>query len=112
MDSALPLLWFLPEVEASGIIALAALNESFWAWLERVYHRHVHSETGQTPPACFAAGPDKVRTVGPETLRRAFLWRERRTVRKDATLSFQGNRYQIPSHLAVRPRTPGRARRQ
>ena len=93
---------FLPEVEASGITTLDALNESFWAWLERVYHRHLHSETGETPLARFVAGIDRVRTVDPETLRRAFLWREKRTVRKDGTISLQGNRYQVPSHLAGR----------
>lgn len=95
-------LQFLPEVEASGVTTLAQLNESFWAWLERIYHQHVHGETGQTPLARFAAGLDHVRTVDPETLRRAFLWREKRTVRKDGTISLQGNRYQVDSHLVGR----------
>jgi len=40
--------------------------------------------------------------MDPETLRRAFLWREKRTVRKDGTISLQGNRYQVPSHLVGR----------
>lgn len=93
---------FLPEVGASGITTLAQLNESFWAWLERVYHQHLHSETHQTPLARFAAGLDQVRPVDPETLRRAFLWREKRAVRKDGTISLQGNRYQVPSHLVGR----------
>jgi putative transposase len=35
-------------------------------------------------------------------VRRAFLWREKRKVRKDATLSLQGNRYQVEPHLAGR----------
>jgi len=95
-------LQFLPEVEASGITTLSQLNESLWAWLERVYHQHTHSETGQTPLARFAAGLDRVKPVDPETLRRAFLWREKRTVRKDGTISLQGNRYQVPSHLVGR----------
>lgn len=95
-------LQFLPEVEASGITTLTQLNESFWAWTERVYHQHLHSETGQTPLARFAAGLDQVKPVDPETLRRAFLWREKRTVRKDGTISLQGNRYQVDSHLVGR----------
>jgi putative transposase len=33
-------------------------------------------------------------------VRRAFLWREKRKVRRDATLSLQGNRYQVEPHLA------------
>lgn len=40
--------------------------------------------------------------MDPETLRRAFLWREKRLVRKDATISLQGNRYQVPAHLVGR----------
>jgi putative transposase len=95
-------LQFLPEVEASGITTLTALNESLWAWLERIYHQHTHSETHQSPLARFAAGLDRVRPVDPETLRRAFLWREKRTVRKDATISLQGNRYQVDTHLVGR----------
>ena len=37
---------------------LAELNRLFAAWVETVYHRAVHSETGQTPLARWsAAGP-------------------------------------------------------
>jgi putative transposase len=93
-------LQFLPEVEASQLTTLAELNESLWAWLECVYHVRVHSETQQTPLARFAAGLADVRVVEPETLRRAFLWREKRKVTKTATLSLQGNRYQVDPALA------------
>jgi deoxyxylulose-5-phosphate synthase len=31
----------------------------------------------------------------PELLRRAFLWREKRKVQRDATIALQGNRYQV-----------------
>jgi len=93
---------FLPEVEVSGITTLTDLNESLWAWVECVYHQHVHSETGQTPLARYSAGLDQVKTVDPEILRRAFLWREQRKVRRDATLSLQGNLYQVDPHLAGR----------
>jgi transposase InsO family protein len=95
-------LQFLPEVEASNITTLTDLNESLWAWLECVYHQHEHSETKQTPWARYTAGLDQVRHADPETVRRAFLWREKRKVRKDATLSLQGNRYQVEPHLAGR----------
>jgi len=95
-------LQFLPEVEASNLTTLADLNESLWAWLECVYHQHEHSETQQTPLARYTAGLAQVRHADPETVRRAFLWREKRKVRKDATLSLQGNRYQVEPHLAGR----------
>ena len=93
---------FLPEVETSHITTLTELNESLWAWLERIYHQHEHAETGQTPLARYTAGLDQVRSADPETLRRAFLWREQRKVRRDATLALQGNRYQVDRHLAGR----------
>lgn len=93
---------FLPEVEVSQITTLTELNESLWAWLECVYHQHVHSETQQTPLARFTAGLAQVRTVDPEILRRAFLWREKRKVTKTATLSLQGNRYQVAPQFAGR----------
>lgn len=93
---------FLPEVETSDITTLADLNESLWAWLECVYHQRKHSETGQTPLARYTAGLDQVRSVDPETLRTAFLWREQRKVRRNATLALQGNTYQVDPHLAGR----------
>jgi len=93
---------FLPEVEASNLTTLTELNESLWAWLECVYHQHEHSETHQTPLARYTAGLEHVRHAEPETVRRAFLWREKRKVRKDATLSLQGNRYQVEPQWAGR----------
>jgi len=95
-------LQFLPEVEPSHITTLSELNVSLWAWLEMVYHRHEHSETHQTPWARYTAGLDQVRHADPETVRRAFLWREKRKVRRDATLSLQGNRYQVDTRYAGR----------
>jgi len=93
---------FLPEVEASNVTTLTELNASLWAWIERIYHLREHSETGQTPLARYTAGLDQVRSAEPETLRRAFLWREQRKVRRDATLALQDNLYQVDRHLAGR----------
>ena len=95
-------LQFLPEVEASNLTTLAELNNSLWAWLELIYHQHEHSETHQTPWVRYTAGLDQVRHADPETVRRAFLWREKRKVRRDATLSLQGNRYQVEPQWAGR----------
>lgn len=92
----------LPEVEVSGIATLEALNESLWAWLECIYHRTIHSETGQTPLDRYHAGLQSVRTADPEQLRRAFLWREKRKVRKDGTIELKGNTY--PTDSALRGR--------
>ena len=89
-------------METSEIASLSDLNESFWAWLELVYHCREHSETGQTPLERYQAGLQQVRTADPEILRKAFLWREFRQVRKNATLDLQGNTYQVDPSLSGR----------
>ncbi len=62
---------FLVEIDDG--VELTELNRLFSAWLEVVYHRRVHSETGQTPLARFdAAGVPALPT--PALLREAFLW--------------------------------------
>lgn len=86
---------FYPEVAASQLTDLALLNQSFWAWLERIYHARVHGEIGQTPVGRFLAGAEHLRSADPETLRLAFQWRTKRRVTRQATLSLQGNVYSV-----------------
>lgn len=95
---------FLSEVEAAKIATLEELNSSFQAWVEIVYHRWLHSETDQTPLERFqqSIATTPVRQADPVQLRQAFLWREKRKVTRRATLSLQGNRYGVDSHLAGR----------
>ncbi len=95
-------LQLLPEVENSAVGTLAELNESFWAWLELVYHRTVHSETGQSPLERYQAGIAGVRQADGETLRKAFLWREKRRVRKDGRVELQGNTYRVDPRFVGR----------
>ena len=95
-------LQFMPEVEVSEIATLAELNESLWAWLECVYHTAIHRETEQIPLERYQQGLQAVRTADPETLRKAFLWRETRKVRKDGCIELQGNRYEVDGHLVGR----------
>jgi putative transposase len=83
---------------------ISELNRLFTAWAETVYHARVHSETGQAPVQRWADGwagaaPPLPR---PAQLHEAFLWSERRTVRKTATVSLHGNTYQVDSSLAGR----------
>lgn len=95
-------LQFMPEVAVSNIATLVDLNESFWAWLECIYHQAIHSETKQTPLERFQQGLKAVRSADPAQLATAFLWRETRHVRKDNILELQGNRYQAPRQFAGR----------
>ncbi|MDO8674370.1 MAG: DDE-type integrase/transposase/recombinase [Dehalococcoidia bacterium] len=93
---------FLTEVEAAGIATLEDLNTSFQAWVEVIYHQTVHSETEQAPLLRFQASitQTEVKWADPIQLRQAFLWRERRSVTRTATISLQGNRYGVDPLLA------------
>ena len=90
---------FLVEIDDG--VELAELNRLFSAWLEVVYHRRVHSATGQTPIERFdAAGAPRLPT--PALLREAFLWSQERTVTKTATVSLHGNSYEVDAALVGR----------
>lgn len=80
---------------------LLELNRMFAAWVETDYHRAVHSETGQPPLARWQAG-GPFRLPAPAALTEAFLWEERRTVTKTATVSLHGNTYQVDPALVGR----------
>ena len=91
------------EVEAvlADIEHLAELNRLFAAWVEQVYHRRIHSETGQTPLERFeAAGPPVLPSL--VELHEAFLWSEHRSVTKTATVSLHGNLYEVDPALVGR----------
>jgi putative transposase len=90
---------FLVEIDDG--VELTELNRLFSAWLEVVYHRRVHSETGQTPLARFdTAGAPPLPT--PALLREAFLWSQERTVTKTAMVSLHGNQYEVDAVLVGR----------
>jgi putative transposase len=90
---------FLVEIDDGA--ELPELNRLFSAWLEVVYHRRVHSETGQPPLERFeAAGVPPLPTAA--LLREAFLWSQQRTVTKTATVSLHGNQYEVDPALAGR----------
>jgi len=91
---------FLPELPRSSVTTLPQLSESLLAWIEVVYHRKVHSETGQAPLERFRQDPaSATRPLDPEALRAAFLHRAQRKVTKTATFPFQRNRYAVPAYL-------------
>lgn len=93
---------FVVEVAHGGIDDVAGLNHAFGAWVETVYHRGVHSETGRSPLERFTAGAADVRHPSPEELHEAFLWSESRTVTKTATVSLHSNTYEVDAALVGR----------
>lgn len=99
---------FLVEVETgagtggTGVSSLAELNRLFHAWLHQSYHQRVHSETGQTPAGRYHHRAEDI-PPSPrpslEQLRRAFLWRQTRTVTSWRTVSLLGNHYEVDAAL-------------
>jgi putative transposase len=90
---------FLVEIDDG--VELTELNRLFSAWLEVVYHRRVHTETGMSPIERFdAAGAPQLPTAA--LLREAFLWSQERTVTKTATVSLHGNQYSVDAALVAR----------
>ena len=92
---------FLVEVDTEKVTDLAMLNRLFTAWVEQVYHRRVHSETGQQPLERWLAGAP-FPTPTPDALREAFRWSELRKVAKTATVSLQSNTYNVDASLVGR----------
>lgn len=90
----------LVELDAHPQLGLAELERVLQAWIERVYHRRVHSETKATPLERFAAFTPRYPTAA--ELREAFLWSEMRLVTKTATVSLLGNRYEVDQALRGR----------
>lgn len=85
----------------TAVTDLAELNRLFTAWTETVYHCRPHSETGQAPLTRWLnALPSPLPLPTPSQLREAFLWSERRTVTKTATVSLHGNTYEVDPILA------------
>ena len=96
---------FVVELAGAGadgpgrpIADLGELNRLFTAWVEQVYHHRIHSETGAAPLARWMTGAPFA-LPEPDALAEAFRWSEYRKVTKTATVSLQGNRYQVEPHL-------------
>jgi len=91
----------LVELDGPGRPAgLPELERLLQAWIERVYHQRVHSETGMTPLARYREFTPRYPTA--DVLREAFLWSETRLVSKTATVSLLGNRYEVDQALCGR----------
>lgn len=96
---------FLAELDERRLADLADLNARLWAWLEQVYHRSEHSGLGgMTPLARYQRDLPRIRSLGARAaqLDAMFHHRVRRVVRKDGTVSYLGQRFEVPFELAGR----------
>ena len=90
------------ELNHSDISSLEMLNQSFQAWVEQVYHKRVHSETNETPLNRYLSGEFKPKIPDLNKVREAFLFTEKRTVTKTATVSLFSNYYEVDQALIGR----------
>ncbi|HSM21159.1 MAG TPA: DDE-type integrase/transposase/recombinase, partial [Rubrivivax sp.] len=96
---------FLSELDERRINDLSDLNARLWAWLEQVYHRTEHSGLGgMTPLARYQRDLPRIRSLGARAaqLDALFHHRVQRLVRKDGTVSYLGQRFEVPFELAGR----------
>lgn len=94
---------FLSELDTSRIADLPDLNARLWAWNEGVYNKTPHAGLkGETPLARYQRDLPKIRQLGQRAaqLDALFHHRIKRFVRKDGTVSYQNERFEVPYELA------------
>ena len=94
---------FLSELDERHIAHLDDLNARLWAWVEQIYHRTAHEGlNGLTPLARYQQDLAKIRGLGPLATKLDALFHHRiqRFVRKDGTVSYQGQRFEVPYELS------------
>ena len=78
------------------------LNARLWAWLDECYHKEPHSALeGLTPLERYRKDLTQIRPLGTfaSRLDELFLHRHERLVRKDGTVSYGGQRFEVPFDL-------------
>ncbi len=94
---------FLGELDLTRIQDLSDLNARLWAWIEEIYHRRTHAGLqALSPLQRYQQDLVRIRTLGHRAaqLDQLFYHRLSRKVRKDATVSYQGQRFEAPYELA------------
>jgi len=94
---------FLSELDSSRIHDLNDLNTRLWAWIEQVYHRRMHTSlNGLTPLTRYQQDLARIRTLGSKalTLDELFYHRVSRKVRRDGTVAWNGNHFEVDYVLA------------
>ncbi len=93
---------FLKELDTNQLKDLGDLNARLWAWIESEYHHKPHSSLdGLTPSLRWQKDLIQVRPLGSfsEKLDEIFYHRDTRKVRKDGTISYEGQWLEVPYEL-------------
>jgi putative transposase len=94
---------FLSELDPRRITDLDDLNARLWAWTEVLYNRQAHDGIGGlTPLARYQQDLPRIRGLGQLAMQldALFYHRLNRFVRKDGTVSYQGQLFEVPYELA------------
>ena len=87
---------FLSELPVEPL-SLEKLNSSWWGWLEQHYHPAEHSVLGCAPIIRYQQDLDRIRPLGEQVsqIDQLFYHHVERKVRKDGSISYGGNRYEV-----------------
>jgi transposase InsO family protein len=91
---------FLNEIDPNKICSLGDLNARLWAWVEQVYHQRRHGglEDDKSPLDRWREDLHQVRPLAAHQVHRIddlFYHRVDRLVRKNGTISWNGNFYEV-----------------
>lgn len=87
-------------VRSLDLSSIDQLNKQFHHWAEHDYNATVHSTLGMKPIDRFGVDLSRIRFLSPsEDTDELFYAEATRSVKKDNTLSFQGDRYETPIDL-------------
>ena len=94
---------FLIELHPQKIYTLDEINSLLWAWIDQLYHPTPHSSLdGKTPLAVWQSYLEFITPLGTlaHQLDALFYHRIQRKVRKDGTISYQGQTFEVPYCLS------------
>jgi hypothetical protein len=84
-------------------LSLSETNSLLWSWMAAEYHRRQHEGTGRVPLEHWLEGAHEIRPLPHGvSLDELFLHRERREVRKDGTIKWEGKLLEVRSELSGR----------
>jgi transposase InsO family protein len=94
---------FLREIDPREVLAIEDLNARLWVWLAQVYHVRAHGGLNdQTPLERYQQDLPKIRQLGllAPRIDEIFYHRVTRNVRKDGTVSYLGQCFEVPYELS------------
>lgn len=94
---------FLTELHPQKIYPLDEINSLLWAWIDQLYHPAPHSSlAGKSPLSLWQNYLEHIQPLGTlaHQLDELFYHRIQRKVRKDGTISYEGQFFEVPYCLS------------